>query len=141
MPHKLTDEVKKQVFWLRGHPTCPALPRCRFSSAFKCSGLLGRSSLVTAALPSGILTRFPILPQPFGCEHFFSVCNHIILWSLSKNCRYVVHAAATRQGICTERRRLWRFHPKFTLTAASGFTLTRIRQGFYEKYYKNRIYG
>lgn len=62
---------EKQVFWLRDHPTCFALPFLLqeqwLMPFFKGAKLL---SLVTAALPHGIFTRFPILPTLVG--HFFA---------------------------------------------------------------------
>jgi hypothetical protein len=48
--------MNKQVFWLRGPSNGFALPQPN------CSGMMKRSSLVTAALPRGNYTRFPILP-------------------------------------------------------------------------------
>jgi hypothetical protein len=63
--------VKEQVFWLRDHPTDPALPPgtnlrlpdflVRCVQLMLGSGFVRSSSLVTAALPHGICTRFPIL--------------------------------------------------------------------------------
>ena len=50
------DEHEKQVFWLRGRSTGFALPSRNAEQ-----WLMKRSSLVTAALPRGIYTRFPIL--------------------------------------------------------------------------------
>jgi len=52
--------VKKQVFWLRGHPTGFTFHR------HSDSGILKLSSLDTAAQPHRVLTRCPILPRPIA---------------------------------------------------------------------------
>jgi hypothetical protein len=56
--------VKKQVFWLRG------LYIGRFAGSIR---------LVTAAQPSGIRTRFPIIHMTVEVWHFFT-SNHNMLW-------------------------------------------------------------
>jgi|GEM_PF-2454928 len=85
--------VKKQVFWLRGQSILPALP----IPLGGISGLAGISSLVTAALPRGILTRFPILPS--SC--FGALCSHLPTsnrWVVQRTAQLVAVRRQVRQA-------------------------------------------
>src|SRR5258708_38055317 len=50
--------TNEQFFWVWSHPLAPPYHSLRNS------GFLGPSSSITAALPLGICTRFPILLRP-----------------------------------------------------------------------------
>ena len=88
------DEVKEQVFWLRGRPTHPAFPR------FRTVAFMGLSSLVTAAEPFGICTRFPILPQLGYGHSFLRQIPQYVVVSSQRTTRYWARRRAFRQEFC-----------------------------------------
>jgi len=113
--------ASKQVFWLRGLSTGFALP-------LDGSGMMKRSSLVTAALPRGLFTRFPILPGR-GAGHLLALSHTTSCVLIQRTVQYLgvprCRSQAERTWVYDRfARRMGRYRPSIPVHHCHGCSCT-----------------